>query len=335
MDQDALLKTLLHELKDGVVVCNAEAKISLFNTAAEDLFGRSQLLGKGQSLYNLCYRPPVEVALSLLAYQHNLDNRSEFLPYVQFLNKAIGREQYFRCRVSFLALRPDTKNSFVLLIEDISSWYTPENPMFMKIEEFRAPMTNLRAAVENLTEYPEMSPVMRSAFENVLIQETLNLTEAFNSLAGSCNVLMQTQNNLTELNAVLLFSYLAHHLRNKKIPVTFSAADSGSVKVDIYGLRLIWDYLVDRILRREKKKGVICQASAGEQFVFLDFIWPGKILATGAVKDLLEDKVEHSLGEMTIASILHTMEGDIWSQQQTKSKSMLRLALPVATPSGG
>ena len=40
MDQGELLKTLLHEMKDGVVVCDPEAKITLFNTAAEDLFGQ-------------------------------------------------------------------------------------------------------------------------------------------------------------------------------------------------------------------------------------------------------------------------------------------------------
>jgi len=202
--------------------------------------------------------------------------------------------------------------------------------MFMKIEEFRAPMTNLRAAVENLTEYPDMSPVMRSAFENVLVQETLNLAQAFNSLAGSCNILMQTQNHLTELNALLLFSYVAHHLRNRKIPATSTPSEKIFVQVDMYGLLLILDYLVDSILERQPKKGLSCKAHAGEKFVFLDFIWPGKVIATGSVKALLEERLEHSLGEMTVASILHTMAGDIWSQQHNKTKSMLRLALPIA-----
>ena len=334
MDKGALLKTLLHELKDGLVVCDSKAKITLFNTAAAELFDRKKRLRKGLSLYDLCLRPPVEQALRLLEYQQNLNKKHEVLPYIQFLNKTIDQDKYMRCRVSFLDPQSGSNDFFVLVFEDISAWYTPENPMFMSIEEFRAPMTNLRAAVENLTEYPEMSPVMRSAFENVLVQETLNLTEAFNSLAGSCNVLMQTQNHLTELNAVLLFSYVAHHLRNRKIPVTSAPSNKIFVKVDTYGLLLILDYLVDKILERQPKKELSCKTHAGEKFVFLDFIWPGKLIATGSVKAWLEERLEHSLGEMTVAAILNTMEGDFWSQQHTKTKSMLRLALPIAIQSG-
>jgi len=334
MDPAALLKTILHELNDGVIVCDPDAMITLFNPAAEDLFDRSHLLSRGKSLYNLFYQPPVDQALRFLEYQHNLDSQSEPLPYIQFIDKTIGRGHYFRCRVSFLSSPSGPKSSFVLIFEDISAWYTPENPLVMKIEEFRAPMTNLRAAVENLTEYPEMSPVMRSAFENVLVQETLNLTEAFNSLARSCNILMQSRNHLTELNTEVLFSYVTHHLSNKKIPVTSSPANTISAKVDIYGLLLILDYLVDRILQRNRANGLTFEAHIGEQFIFMDFIWPGEFIAPGSVKALLEKKLERSLGEMTIASILHAMEGDIWSQQHTNKKNMYRLALPIAVRTG-
>ncbi|KPK23173.1 MAG: hypothetical protein AMJ61_16155 [Desulfobacterales bacterium SG8_35_2] len=335
MDQAALLKTILHELNDGVIVCDPDARITLFNPAAEDLFDRSHLLSRGQSLYNLFYQPPVDQALDFLEYQHNLGNQSEPLPYIQFIDKTIGSGQYFRCRVSFLSSSSGSKNSFVLIFEDISAWYTPENPLLIKIEEFRAPMTNLRAAVENLTEYPEMSPVMRSAFENVLVQETLNLTESFKSLARSCNIVMQSRNHLTELNTEVLFSYVTHHLSNKKIPVSSSPAKTISVKVDIYGLLLILDYLVARILQRSTANGLSFEAHFGEQFVFMDFIWPGEFITPGSVKALLGKKLEHSLGEMTIASILHAMEGDIWSQQHTSKKNMYRLALPIALRTGG
>jgi DNA polymerase-3 subunit epsilon len=331
MDQGALLKTLLHELKDGVVVCDQDAKITLFNPAAEDLFSHDQLLRKGSSLYSLCFRPPVEQALRLLDFQHKLKGQPGPLPFIQFLNKKIDRDQYFRCRLSFLSPEADPENSFVLVLEDISAWYTPANPMLMKIEEFRAPMANLRAAVENLTEYPEMSPVMRSAFENVLVQETLNLTEAFNSLAVSCNVVMQAQNHLTELNAEVLFSYVAHHLHHKKIPVTSGLVKTMDVKVDIYGLLLILDYLVGKISRKQAENSLACEIHAGEQFIFLDLVWPGEFLATASMKAMLEEKLEHSLGQMTVAAILHAMEGDIWSQQHNKSKNILRLALPIVT----
>jgi DNA polymerase-3 subunit epsilon len=337
MDRRALLKTLLQELKDGVIVCDPEAKIILFNPAAEDLLSRHQSLSPGKSLYDLCFRPPVEHALNLLAFQLDTKSRSKPLPVVQFVNTSLSQERFFRCRISFLPPLNAAKKSFIIIFEDISAWYSPDNPLFMKIEEFRAPMTNLRAAVENLTEYPEMSPVMRSAFENVLVQESLNLTGAFDSLARSCNVLLQTQNHLTELNTEVLFGYVAHHLRTRKIAVTASPKRSITVKVDIYGLLLLLDYMVGRInkiLQKKKKTGLTCEAHIADNFIYFDLIWPGKYLASGAVQAMQEEKLEQSLGGMTVSSILRAMEGDIWSQQHDNSQSVFRLVLPASTKAG-
>ena len=333
MDHQALLDTLLHELKDGVVVCDPEAKILLFNQAAEDLFGRSKALSPGKSIYKLCYQPPVEQALNLLAYQHDRKNQSDPLPFVQFMNASASKKKFFRCRVSFLPPLAAAINPFVIIFEDISAWYSPDNPLFMKVEEFRAPMTNLRAAIENLTEYPEMSPVMRTAFENVLVQESLNLTEAFDSLARACTMLMHTQNHLTALNTGVLFGYVTQHLRKRNILVSAAPGPSVTVEVDIYGLLLLIDFLVERISRiiqRQKGSGISCKALTGDHFIYFDLIWPGEFLAPGALQAMQKQKLKHSLGGMTVASILYAMEGDLWSQQYENSQSALRLALPIA-----
>lgn len=330
MDHGALLKTLLHELKDGVIVCDPDAKITLFNQAAEDLFGLSLLAGRGTSLYNLCFQEPVVQALGLLRYQLELQNQPEPFPFVQFMNASISQDQYFRCRLSFLPPLAAAKNHFVIIFEDISAWYMPDNPLFMKIENFRSPLTNLQAAVENLTEYPEMSPVMRSAFENVLVQESLNLTEAFNALARSCRVIMQTQNHLTGLNTEVLFGYAAHHLQNKKISVAASPEQSVRVRIDLYGLLQVLDYLAGSIQYKHKGKKLACEAHIGAQFIYFDFVWHGPVIPTATVEKMLAHKLKHSIGGMTVAAILRSMDGDIWSQQQVNSKSMLRLALPIS-----
>jgi len=334
MDPESLLKTLLQELKDGVIVCDPAARVALFNRAAEDLFGRRQPLRKGLSLFKFCSRNPVEQAISFLQYQHTLKNLAEPLPFVQFMNTAIGQENYFRCRLSLLPAETHGKNSFVIILEDITSWYSPDNPLFIKIEEFRSPMTNLRASIENLTEYPEMSPVMRSAFENVLVQESLNLTEAFDSLAASCKVIIQTQSHLTGVSTKVLFGYVTQHLGLQKITTKAPPAQAVEVQVDIHGLILVLDFLAGKIQPKQKQDRLSFTAHVGEQFVYFDFIWPGEPLSTGEVKTILQDTLEHDLGGVTVAAILNTMDGDIWSQQLENAKNMVRLALPIAARIG-
>ena len=180
-----------------------------------------------------------------------------------------------------------------------------------------------------------MSPVMRSGFENVLVQETLNLAAAFNSLAHSSNVLMQIQSHLAELNTELFIRYLTRYLSQKDLTVHSMPAGTSRVKVDIYGLLLILDFLIETLRRKKLKKGFTCGITAGEQFIYIDFIWPGNFRATGTVKAMLEKKLTHSLGKRTVASILHTMEADMWSQQHDKTKSLLRLALPLVMRTDG
>ncbi len=334
MDHDPLLKTLLHEMKDGVVVCDPAGIIILYNEAAADLFVRGPALGREKSLYSYCFQPPIEKALSLLQYQHGLKKQTAPIHYVQFMNASVSQEQYFRCRVSFLPPVNEAGNSFVIILEDISSWHIPDNPLLMKIEEFRAPMTNLRAAVENLTEYPEMSPVMRSAFENVLVQESLNLTETFASLARSCRAVMQTQNHLTTLDTEVLFGYVTSSLQALQIAVAAAPKPAIAVKVDFYGLLLVLDYLADKIKHKQKHIALSCKMHIGEQFIYFDFIWPGPFIPPADIRKLLEKKLARGIGAMTVASILHAMEGDIWSQQLENSTSMLRLALPIAIRAG-
>lgn len=330
MNPEALLDTLLSELKEGVVACEPDGRVTLFNRAAEELLCRDLPLCRGFSIYRFCSRPPLEHALDLLHYQHGCGRKADRLAAVQFMNTAADRDRFFRCRVRFLPPVAGVTGSFVVLFEDISAWHISGDPLLLKVEQFRGPLANLQAAVENLTEYREMSPVMRSAFENVLVQESLNLTEAFSLLAGSCRDIMQTHDLLTELAGDILFGYVAHHLQQKNIPVATSPAEGIGIKVDIFGLMQVLDFLVGTLDRSKGEKGLSCEAGVGEQFIYFDFIWTGSVIPVALVEKMLDQELEDYMKGMTVASVLRTMDGDIWSQPQGKAKGMLRLALPVA-----
>jgi DNA polymerase-3 subunit epsilon len=332
MNHEVLLQALLPGLKEGVIVCDAEAGIILCNQAAVELFGDAPLPRPGDSLYSFCLQPPVKHALSLLKFQQQdkKKNPAALPPQIQFMNTTSSQDRFFRCRVSMLPLSTGQKDSFIFIFDDVSSWYNPANSLYMKVEEFRAPMTNLRAAVENLTEHPEMSPVMRSAFENVLVQESLNLTEAFDSLAGSCNLLLRAQSHLAQMSTGLLFGYVEHYLQRRKIPVSVAAERTAQVKVDSFGLVLALDFLAGKIRRERAPETITCHCHTGETFVYFDFIWPGEFFPPVMVESLLKKRLKSSVGGLTVASIFHAMEGDMWSQQLGNREGLLRVALPVA-----
>jgi len=328
VDHETILQTLLDDLQEGIIVCCPDGTITLFNKAATDIFGYKKSIQPGDSLYNLCLKSPVTHALNLLHYRTQSAGGRDAKPSsIQFINATPDKKNFLRCRLCFLAT---PNSSFVLFFEDVSHWYTPDDLLFTKIDEFRGPMTNLRAAVENLTEHPEMSPVMRSAFENVLVQESLNLTEAFASLEKACNYLVQTQSHLIEINSDVLFGFIANHFSGETVTFAGEPDPSAAVKVDSYGLMLVLEHLAQKIMQQKRLTSIICKAHTGKQFAYFDFLWSGEVIPTAAVESLLQGKIESSVGEMTVITILHSMGGDMWSQQYDLSRGILRLALPLA-----
>ena len=332
MEGEMLLQALLPGLNEGVIICDSRARILLCNQAVTGLLGDNPLPRPGNSLFSFCQQPPVKHALSLLKFEQRDRGKSSLVQphYIQFMNSTKEQDRFFRCRLSMLPPGSGQKESFIIIFEDASSWFNPDNPLSMRVEEFRAPMTNLRAAVENLTEYPEMSPVMRTAFENVLVQESLNLTETFGSLAEACNVLLQAQSHLTEISTSLLFGYVEQYLQRRKIPVAVADDRTVKLKVDSFGLVLALDFLAGKICREKEMESISCHCHIGETFVYVDFIWPGELLPPSVVESLLKKRLKSSIGELTVAAIFHAMEGDMWSQQLEDGNGMLRIALPVA-----
>lgn len=328
MDHETLLQTLLYELQDGVVVCGPDATIILFNQTASDLFGISQAISHGVSLYSLCFQAPIEHAREILHYQaKDKTGGHDSGSSIQFMTTTANKGKIFYCRLSLLASQAES--GFIIILRDVSDWYRPDNILSNKTAAFRAPLTNLRAALENLTEHPEMSPVMRSAFENVMVQESLHLSEAFDSLDQACNLFMRAQNHLTEVNSTILFGFFAKHFKNSTVDFAAATDKTATVKVDSYGLLLVLDYLTRKIQQERLGPELSCKAHIGEKFLYFDFIWSGEFLPTATVEAMLGEILHDSIGESTVASILHAMGGDIWSQQYENSSSILRLALPL------
>ncbi|MDH3390352.1 MAG: hypothetical protein OEL85_00945, partial [Desulfobulbaceae bacterium] len=146
----------------------------------------------------------------------------------------------------------------------------------------------------------------------------------------ACNILMQTKSHLTEMNASILFGFIANHLRSKSVNFTVSPDGAAVIKVDSYGLLLVLDHLANKIQQERRLTELSCKAHIGEHFIYFDFIWSGEFLPTATVEAMLDDKLQKSIGKLTVAGILHSMGADIWSQQHENSSSTLRLALPLA-----
>jgi hypothetical protein len=318
-------------MKGGVIVCNAEQQITLYNLAAEDLLDRSDALKPGGLIYTLFPSGPIEHALDLLRYRQSKENSTApGQQYIQFMNSTCDHSRFFQCRLCLMQDSADAEQFTVVIFEDAGSWYAPGNRLYLKTEEIRAPIANLRAAVENITEHPDMPPVMRSAFENVLVQESLNLSNTFNSLAETCHGLLQSQSPLIEMKTSLFFGYLQEFLEKGGVGVTKNQDCPHVIRTDTYGLILVVDFMINKLQKGGKGDALICETFCGGQFAYIDLLWPGETIATADIETWLAEVLEESVGNVTVSEILKGQGGDIWSQPHSNPGfSILRLAMPV------
>lgn len=109
------LEQIVRELHEGVVACDAQGRIQLYNDAALRNLDAHPALGLGRSLYRILDRAPIEHALGLL------DGSGAHTAEIQCAVK--GAEIWLRCRLGPLRLEDGSGSQapgFLLVLEDVT-----------------------------------------------------------------------------------------------------------------------------------------------------------------------------------------------------------------------
>src|SRR5262249_59952138 len=94
-EQRRWLEAILLDLTEGIVVCNLQHQVLLYNQAAADLLGGTQSFGLGRSLFPFLAREPV-----LHALERQMQRRESgwMAPARRFHCGRAGRHRFLRTR---------------------------------------------------------------------------------------------------------------------------------------------------------------------------------------------------------------------------------------------
>jgi DNA polymerase-3 subunit epsilon len=200
------------------------------------------------------------------------------------------------------------------------------------IEKLRGPLANLKAAAENLLAYPDMSPVMRSAFENVIGQESVSLTRTFDDLADLCREVPAGRSNPGPTDGAALVGRMLA-LAGSSLELTQPVkCDSQNVMVDDRWLQQLllslYDFLVGNKISLTE---IHFYPEATGRFIYLDLLWEGQPLNAADIEEWRRLPLSKVAGSPSGADILRSHGIDLWSQMAEKSSlSLVRLPLPLA-----
>ena len=167
-----LLSELFDQVREGVLLCDAAISILDANRSAARQLGRISFDATG--IAEIFAEPYISRACAYVQ-QPSLDRR------IDFLCPQLDGKRLFDCRLYRYEGEKVDSPLYLLTFREArlpaeSHSRVWEGWRCDSIGKLRQPLANLKAAAENLLAYPEMSPVMRSAFENVVAQESVSLT---------------------------------------------------------------------------------------------------------------------------------------------------------------
>ncbi|HYQ99820.1 MAG TPA: exonuclease domain-containing protein [Casimicrobiaceae bacterium] len=346
------LAALMSELAQSVIVCNVEGRILLYNARAMqslrkpvegDASGRGpSLVGLGRSVFAIFDRGLIIHALDTI--QERLRQGTQG-PVAHFVTAApSGALVRVRMAPVFGAAESSAGSGitgYVLILDDITRRIESGNRRDLLLQTLtqgtRASLGSIRAAVETIAAFPEMTGEERNRFVAVIGDEARALTARLDATVGEFADSLRTEWPLEEMRGADLIAAARRRIEAKTgLPTKLEAVDESAwVKVDSYSLIQAIAYLASRLEDefgiRELRFGLAAEGALAH----VDLIWTGAPLGTETTMAWQTDSMELG-GEacpLTLKQIVERHGGEIWYQiHKPSQREFFRVAIPVAVP---
>ncbi len=332
-EQKRWLEVILVDLAEGVLVCNLNHQLLLYNQTATRLFGTPEAVGLGRPLFALVSRAAILHTLELLEHKRRsgLPGAEDTLP---FLCATADAKRLLEGRMGLILDPAGKTTAYVLTFTDMSGRIDDlERASMVRkalTRDLRQPVANLRAASETLNGYPDMGPDVRQSFDRVILDESRRLSDRLDELAKAYRGHALGRWPMGELHGSDLISCLDRRLSPSGGPRVTLVGMPLWLQADHHLLLLLLSQLARRLAQRFAVNEIDAETKLGDRRVYLDLIWKGETLSDQDIKQWLFEPLEGAEGPETVYDALERHGAEIWSQPAGSGHALLRL--PLLTP---
>jgi DNA polymerase-3 subunit epsilon len=334
-EQKSWLEAILLDLTEGIIVCNLEHRILLYNQAAARILNMRDALGLGRSLFGLLTEEPVLQTLELLqqtrqpAGEAGPDAGEQ--PSHRFVCATVDLGTLLETRLSLVRQRSGAASGYVLSFADIGpqveNLALRDAILRETMVEWRRPLANLRAATETLFANPALDDADRAAFEDIIAKEVESLNDRFFEASRRYERLTAGPWPMSDIHSLDLFKVLQRHLSEIDgieltpvgMPLWFQA--------DSHSLILALEHLIRALARQTGKVAFDIEAVPGENYAYVEVAWEGAPISSAIIESWLDEPLKGTIANRKARQILEQHGSDLWSKPRRDGGACLRLPL--------
>jgi DNA polymerase-3 subunit epsilon len=327
------LEAILRDLSEGVLVCNLEHHVLLYNQVALSLLHVSGELGLGRSLFQLVTREPILHGLQRLT-QRSESGHADDAP-IPVVCATSDSRTLLSGRMSLVLDPAQQPTGYVLTFTDATRSIAELSQRDLLLrhatEGLRQPIANLRAAAETISSFPEISANERRAFEEVILREGSVLSERLEALDRDYRSLNASQWPMADIHSVDLFSCVVRNLTEAGGPAVTMVGLPLWLHGDSHSLALALERILGNLVIATGAGAFDIEALLGDKRVYVEITWPGEPLPSATIDAWCGEQLPGALGLATLRDVLSRHGSEIWSRSGRPGRALLRIPLPAPT----
>lgn len=350
------LAALMSELTQSVVVCNIDGRILLYNNRARLQFMAlaeggtatgAALIGLGRSIFAVLERSLIAHALENI--QQRLA-RGSLQPTANFVTTSRSGQLIRVQMAPVLAAGRSTEDAagtaraiagYVLMLDNITRSFERESRRDALLQSLtegsRASLGIIRAAVENLLDYPDMEPAQRDRFVSIVRDEVAAMGQRLDQTVNEFSDALKARWPLEDMLGEEFVEAARRRIEQKVgLPTKMEDVAAGVwVRVDSFSLLQGIVYLAARLRDEYDIRELRFCLQPDGRLVRLDLVWSGTVVGS---QTLLAWEIEpmNVAGEsspLTLREVIERHGGEIWFEREKAShRASIRILLPSARP---
>jgi len=351
------LAALMSELTQSVVVCNLDGRILLYNNRArlqfKALTGESQsaqdgvLIGLGRSIFAVIERNLIMHALENIQQRLARGSRQ---PSANFVTTSRAGQLIRVQMAPVLGAARDEASAaegeraiagYVLMLDNITRNFEMESRRDALLQSLtegsRASLGNIRAAVENLLDYPDMEVEQRDRFVGIVRDEVGTMGQRLDRTVTEFSDALKARWPLEDMLGEDFIAAARRRIEQKlELPTkTDDVAEGIWIKVDSFSLLQGVTYLASRLKDEYDIRELRFRLAPAGRLVHLDLVWSGAVVGSQTLLawEIDSMNVAGENSPLTLREVIERHGGEIWFEREKAShRAFIRMLIPSALP---